>query len=129
VDEICDPNGVLDKLDLRPGQRAVLLHVPDATLADQLRGRGVIVSTRLVRDADVIVLGAETLAALAGLRQIITYLKRGGALWTLTPKGEDGIRDSDVIGIAKAAGLVAEKVVAYGATHSASKFVIPKAAR
>jgi hypothetical protein len=33
------------------------------------------------------------------------------------------------MGIAKAAGLVALKVVSFSDTHSANKFVIPKAAR
>ena len=127
--KIRNPKSVLDKLGVQPGQRAVLLHVPDAALAEQLRERGVIVAGRLVRDADVIFLGAETLASLAGLRQTVTYMKRDGALWTLTPKGKDGIKDTDVMGIAKAAGLVAVKVVAYSPTHSANKFVIPKAAR
>jgi hypothetical protein len=129
AEKIRNPKSVLDKLGVQPGQRAVLLRVPDAALAEQLRERGVMVSTRLVRDADVIFLGAETLPALAGLRQTITYMKRDGALWTLTPKGKDGIKDTDVMGIAKAAGLVAVKVVGYSATHSANKFVIPKTAR
>jgi hypothetical protein len=117
------------KLGVQPGQRAVFLHVADAALAEQLRERGVVVSTRLARDTDVIFLGADTLAGLAGLRQTIQYMKRDGALWTITPKGKNGIKDADVVGIAKAAGLVAVKSVAYSATHSATKFVIPKIAR
>jgi len=117
---------LIDRLGVQPGQRAVLLHVSDATLAEQLRRRGVVGSTRLARDTDVIFLGAETLAGLAGLRQTVAYMKRGGALWTITPKGKDGIKDADVVGIAKAAGLVAVKSVAYSATHAAMKFVIPK---
>jgi len=120
---------LIEKLDVRPGQRAVLLHVSDTSLAEQLHERGVTVSTRLARDTDVIFLGAETLAGLAGLRQTVAYMKRGGALWTITPKGKDGIKDADVVGIAKAAGLVAVKSVACSATHSATKFVIPKATR
>ena len=82
-----------------------------------------------MKDADAIFLGAETLAGLAGMRQLIAHIKRDGAIWTVTPKGKGGIKDGDIIGIAKAAGLVALKVVSFSETHSANKFVIPKTLR
>ena len=82
-----------------------------------------------MKDADAIFLGAETLAGLAGMRQLVAHIKRDGAIWTVTPKGKTGIKDIDIIGIAKAAGLVALKVVSVSETHSANKFVIPKGQR
>ncbi len=129
AERIRNPKSVLDKLEIRAGQRIVVLRVRDAGFVAQLQGRGARVSTRASRDADAIFLGAETLAELAGLRQLVTRIKRDGAIWTVTPKGKGGIKDVDVMGIAKAAGLVALKVVAFSDTHSANKFVIPKAAR
>ena len=82
-----------------------------------------------MKDADAIFLGAETLGGLAGMRQLVAQIKRDGAIWTVTPKGKGGIKDIDIMGIAKAAGLVALKVVSFSETHSANKFVIPKSAR
>jgi hypothetical protein len=127
--KIRNPKGLFDKLGIRPGQRIVVLSAGDAAFADQLRALGAAVSTRTVKDADAIFLGAETLAGLAGMRQLVAHIKRDGAIWTVTPKGKNGIKDIDIIGIAKAAGLVALKVVSFSDTHSANKFVIPKSAR
>jgi hypothetical protein len=127
--KILHPKGLLDKLGIGPGQRVVVLGVKDDRFPSQLREIGASVSTRAVKDADAIFLGAETLAGLAGMRQLVANIKRDGAIWTVTPKGKDGIKDVDIVGIAKAAGLVALKVVSFSETHSANKFVIPKAQR
>ena len=127
--KIRNPKGLLDKLGIKPGQRIVVLHVNDDAFVSQLREAGASVSIRTVKDADAIFLGAETLAGLAGMRQLVANIKRDGAIWTVTPKGKGGIKDVDIIGIAKAAGLVGLKVVSFSETHSANKFVIPKAAR
>ncbi|MFI5179726.1 MAG: DUF3052 domain-containing protein [Vicinamibacterales bacterium] len=124
-----NPKGLLDKLGVKPGQRIVVLHVHHDAFVAQLREAGASASTRAVKDADAIFLGAETLAGLAGMRQLVASIKRDGAIWTVTPKGKGGIKDVDIIGIAKAAGLVGLKVVSFSETRSANKFVIPKAAR
>ena len=127
--KILHPKGLLDKLGTKPGQRVVVLHVKDDRFVSQLRELGASVSTRTVKDADAIFLGAETLAGLAGIRQLVANIKRDGAIWTVTPKGKGGIKDVDIMGIAKASGLVALKVVSFSETHSANKFVIPKGQR
>ena len=127
--KILNPKGLFEKLGIYPGHRVVVLHVQDDKFVSELRQRGASVSTRAVRDADAIFLGAETLAGLAGIRQLVAHIKRDGAIWTVTPKGKGGIKDIDIMGIAKAAGLVALKVVSFSDTHSANKFVIPKGSR
>ena len=127
--KIRHPKGLLDKLGIKPGQRIVVLHVKDDRFVSQLRELGASVSTRTVKDADAIFLGAESLAGLAGMRQLVASMKRDGAIWTVTPKGKNGIKDIDIMGIARAAGLVALKVVSFSETHSANKFVIPKGQR
>lgn len=127
--KIRNPKSRIDKLGVKPGERVVVLHVEDDDLVAELRALGASVSTRAGKDADAIFFGAETLAGLAGMRRLVDQIKRDGCVWTVTPKGKGGIRDVDVMGIAKAAGLVALKVVAFSETHSANKFVIPKAAR
>lgn len=129
AEKIRNPKGLIEKLGIKPGQRVAVLHVRDDGFASQLRDAGASVSTRAVKDADAIFLGAETLAGLAGMRQIVVQIKRDGAIWTVTPKGKGGIKDIDIMGIAKAAGLVALKVVSFSETHSANKFVIPKGQR
>ena len=72
---------------------------------------------------------AGRLQLAARLPKVRDAIKRDGMIWTVTPKGKGGIKDTDVMGIGKAAGLVDVKVVSFSATHSANKFVIPKSAR
>ncbi len=129
ANKIRSPKGLLEKLGVKPGQRIVVLNAKDDGFVSQLRKLGASVSTRTVKDADAIFLGAETHAGLAGMRQLVAYIKRDGAVWTVTPKGKNGIKDIDIMGIAKAAGLVALKVVSFSDTHSANKFVISKLER
>jgi hypothetical protein len=50
-------------------------------------------------------------------------------IWAITPKGKDGIAEAAVVAAGKAAGLVDVKVAAFSPTHTAAKFVIPKAQR
>ncbi len=129
AERIRNPKGLIEKLGIKPGQRIVVLHMLDDGFALELRAAGASVSTRAAKDADALFLGAESIAGLAGMRLLVDQIKRDGAIWTVTPKGKGGIKDIDIMGIAKAAGLVALKVVAFSETHSANKFVIPKAAR
>ena len=81
------------------------------------------------KDADAIFLGSDTLAGLDRIAALVPYIKRDGAIWTVTPKGKGGIKDTDIMAKGKAAGLVDVKVVSFSDTHSANKFVIPKAQR
>ena len=129
ANKIRHPKTRIEKFGVKAGERVVVLHVDDADLVPQLRALGASVSTRAGKGVDAIFFGAETLAGLSGMRRLVDQIQRDGCIWTVTPKGKDGIRDVDVMGIAKAAGLVALKVVSFSDTHSANKFVIPKAAR
>jgi hypothetical protein len=129
AEKIRNPKGLLDQLGVKAGQRIAVLGTKNDAFVAQLREAGASVSTRPVKDADAIFFGAETLGGLAGMRMLTTQIKRDGAIWTVTPKGKTGIKDTDVMGIAKAAGLVALKVVSFSDTHSANKFVIPKGER
>jgi tripartite-type tricarboxylate transporter receptor subunit TctC len=104
--------------------------VRDSGFIAELRSRAATVSNgRVVKDADVIFLGAETIDGLARMNRLVASMKRDGGIWTVTPKGKGGVKDTDIMALAKSAGLVALKVVAFSATHSANKFVIPKAMR
>ncbi len=130
ADKIKNPKGRLDKLGIKPGQHVSVLNVKGAGFLAELRARAASVSNRTAaKDSDAIFLGAETLDTLDEIAELVPYIKRDGAIWTVTPKGKGGIRDTDIMAVAKAAGLVDVKVVSFSDTHSANKFVIPKAAR
>jgi hypothetical protein len=129
ANKIRNPKGLIDKLEVKPEHRVVVLHVEDSSFMAQLRARAPDVSARPRKDADVIFLGAESPKELERLGKLLDSLKRNGMIWTVTPKGKNGIKDVDVIAAGKRAGLVDVKVASFSETHTASKFVIPKARR
>jgi hypothetical protein len=129
ADKIRNPKSLLDKLGVKPEHKIVVLGVRDTDFIADLKQRVPKLRTRAGRDADVIVFGAESLDDLARLGALRSAIKPNGMIWTVTPKGKGGIKDTDVMAAGKSAGLVDVKVAAFSETHSAAKFVIPKAMR
>ncbi len=130
ADKIQNPKRRIDKLGIKPQHRIIVLNVKDAEFLAKLRARAACVSNgKVTKDADAIFLGASSLAGLGRMPELVECMKREGAIWTITPKGKSGIKDTDVMAAGKASGLVAVKVVSFSDTHSANKFVIPKADR
>jgi hypothetical protein len=129
ADRIRNPKSLLDKLGVKPEQNVVVLGVRDAGFLADLKRRVPSYRTRAGKDSDVIIIGAETLDGLGRLGALRGAIKPNGMIWTVTPKGKGGIKDTDVMAAGKSAGLVDVKVASFSPTHSASKFVIPKAQR
>jgi hypothetical protein len=81
-------------------------------------------------DTDIILLGAETTAALEPLEALATRIRPNGAIWVVSRKGRAAtLRDTEVMDAGKAAGLVDNKVASFSATHTALRLVIPVARR
>ena len=129
ADKIRNPKSLLDMLGVKPEHKVVVIGVKDAAFLADLKARVPRILTRAGRDADVIMFGAASLEELARLGVLRGAIKPNGMIWTVTPKGKGGIKDTDVMAAGKSAGLVDVKVAAFSATHSAAKFVIPKALR
>jgi hypothetical protein len=67
---------------------------------------------------------------LARFRQAASHLKPAGALWVFHPKGRGASpTDAQVRAAGISAGLVDNKISAYTDTHTATRFVIPRARR
>ena len=74
-------------------------------------------------DLDLLFYAADTAAALDALPSRIARLGPKGALWIVSRKGKAAaVKDTEVIGAARAAGLVDSKVCAFSATHTALRF-------
>ena len=130
AEKIRNPKSRLDKLGIKPEHRVAVIGVKDAAFLAELRSKaGSVSNGKPAKDADAIFLGSDTLAGLDRIAALVPYIKRDGAIWTVTPKGKGGIKDTDIMAKGKAAGLVDVKVVSFSDTHSANKFVIPKAQR
>lgn len=130
ADRIRNPRSVLDKLGIKDGQIIALIHVDDAEFRDRLIERGVTVRHgRPGADCDMIFLGAESIEALRKLPTLISHLTSAGAIWVLRPKGHSRITERAVMTAGREAGLVDTKVVRFSETHTAEKFVVPRAKR
>jgi hypothetical protein len=127
--KIRSPKPLIDKLDVKPGARVVVLGVDDPAFRDALAARTSDVATRLRNDADVIFFAARARAELGKLGKLRDHLVPTGAIWVVRPKGAKAITDADVIAAGKAAGLVDTKVAKFSETHTAEKLVIPVARR
>jgi hypothetical protein len=81
-------------------------------------------------ETDIVLLGADSIEQLAPLRELASRIRMNGSIWVVSRKGTSRtLRDVDVIDAAKDARLVDNKVVAFSATHSAIRLVIPVALR
>ena len=121
---------VIEKLGVRPGMRVALLGVRMALPlraggADRRHHRG-----PALPDTDLIFLAADSLDELAPLVDLRRSIKPAGAIWVVSRKGKAStLRDVDVMAMARAAGLVDNKVVAFSDTHTSIRLVIPRSQR
>lgn len=116
-----------DKLGLVPSARVALVGRHDDWFAEELDARlEEPASTRLRGAYDLIFLRVNEPRDLAAIARARTHLRNAGALWILHPKGRTAMpRDADVRRAGLSAGLVDNKISAYGPTHTATRYVIP----
>ena len=127
---IRSPKSLLDKIGVKPESKVSVIGVDDPAFLSDLKARAPQVSTgRLVKSCDHLFFRAEDTRALLRLESLKACIKKDGAIWVIFPKGKQHIREIDVIHAAKQAGLVDNKVVAFSATHTTLKLVIPLALR
>lgn len=127
---ILHPKSTTDKLGLKAGTRISAIHMPDdETKTDARQAAAAFADDKPLRDSDTIFLGAATTSELARIPKLLTSLAPNGMLWVIYPKGRKEITELQVLEAGRAAGLVDIKVVRYSTTHTALKFVRPKAGR
>jgi hypothetical protein len=129
LQKILNPKSLLDKLDVKPEHKVCVLKVADENFLADLERRVAKFSTRLVSECDVIFLGTEKEFDLAALGRCKESLKKDGAIWVVNPKGQKSFNENHVLAAGKKAGLVDVKVAKFSETHTAHRFVIPKAQR
>jgi hypothetical protein len=126
--QILHPKSVIEKIGVRNGAKAVVLHVNDKDFLAKL-GAVAAISDRVGRNCEVIFFGAETAEDLKRVPSLVKAMAPDGALWIIYPKGVQLIREIDVLMAGRKAGLKDIKVVGFSATHTALKFVIPVSER
>lgn len=126
---IASPKSRIDKIGIKPGHRVSVLGVGDPGIVAELDAAGADVSTRARKDSDVIFFGVETARDLTRFETLARSIRPEGAVWAIRRKGHAAASEAATMAAGKAAGLVDVKVVRFSETHTAEKFVIPKARR
>lgn len=130
AEKIRNPKGLIDKLGVKTDSIVSVLKVQEESFRKELQDRAKEISEdKAKKGSDLVFLGVETLSDLKKLKTLVKAIKREGAIWTISPKGKTGIKESEILSAAKEAGLVAVKVARFSETHTANKFVIPVARR
>jgi hypothetical protein len=130
VHKVLHPKSTAEKLGIKPGLMISAIAMDDGDFVEALRANAKSFSdAKPLAGSDLIFFGASKAAALVRARKLAPSLSSAGALWILYPKGKHEITELQVLSAGKAAGLVDIKVVSFSATHTALKFVRPKAKR
>lgn len=131
-EKIANPKSRIDKLGVRAEQRVAIVGDVDASLARELRDRGVqrVDVARGKGGLDVIFVALHDVDDLKKLATLRRALAPNGAIWTIRAKGKDAaVTEKAARGAGRAAGLVDVKVARFSETHTAEKWVIPRAER
>jgi hypothetical protein len=130
AEKIVNPPSRLRKIGVKPTWRVSAIGIHDEVFLKELEDASALLSIgRVLKPSDAIFLGARKEAELTRLEKLKGSLRPDGALWIIRPKGRADISEAAVMRAGKAAGLVDVKVVSFSPTHTAEKFVIPRAAR
>ena len=122
--------GLLDKLGVKPGQRICVLGIEDVAFLKDLAAIAPDAAYGKPQKAcDLIFLAAQDLKSLARIKSLEPHMQRNGATWVVYPKGQQHIREADVMAAGKSAGFTDNKICRFSDTHTALRFVIPLARR
>ena len=129
-DAIVSPKTLLEKIGVRATERVFVKNIDDGFIDDLSRTLETPPSRSLRGTFDVAFLGVADVPALDGVARVMARLTPAGALWIISPKGKASpVPEAAVRAAARACGLYDAKVVAFSTTLSATKWMIPLAAR
>ncbi len=121
AEAIANPPGRLDKLGVKPGMRVAVLDIADPDFLGELVQ--ITQPMNEFSELDILFWGADSVADMARVPDLIPMLGPRGALWIVSRKGKAAtIKDVEVMAGAKAHGLVDNKVCSFSATHTALRF-------
>ncbi len=128
--KILHPKSTAEKLGIKPGLVISAIAMGNDNFVKDLRAQAKSFSdSKALKNSDLIFFGANRSAELTRVERLIPSLASAGALWIVYPKGRQEITELQVLNAGRTAGLVDVKVVKFSETHTALKFVRPKAKR
>ena len=118
----------MDKIGVKGGMRVAVMGIMDPTLSAELAEQGAVPVTEL-SNLDILFYAADSAEDLARIEALAPMLAETGALWVVSVKGKPAtLQQVDVIGAAKAHGLIDNKVVSFSDTQTSLRFTRAKVA-
>jgi hypothetical protein len=128
--KILHPKSTAEKLGIKPELAISVIAIEDEDFVRDLRAQSKSFSdSKTLKNSDLIFFGTNKAAELPRVKRLVPSLASAGALWIVYPKGRQEITELQVLNAGRAAGLFDVKVVSFSPTHTALKFVRPKAKR
>ena len=124
-EKIVNPKSLVDKLGVKAGDAVWVVGSFPAEFLGELKKKGAVVSRGKTGVPAWILLAADSVSDLAGVKGAAGAMKDSAGLWIVYPKGQKAITEHDVRGAGLRAGLTDVKVASFSETHTALKFVIP----
>jgi len=129
-EKIANPKSLIDKLGVKSGEHVTLIGKFPSEFCTSLKKHGAKLATRkAAAAAPWIFFAVNSREHLADVKRVARSVRGSSALWIVYPKGQKHIREADVRASGLASGLTDIKVASFSATHTALKFVLPKAKR
>lgn len=126
LEKILHPKSRIEKLGVKAGAKVSLLGQFDAEFLSEV---GELTKTvtkgKAPADSEHIFFAADSKEDFSALSKIAKGMSGAAALWIVYPKRQKHITENDVLAAGRRVGLKDVKVVAFSATHTALKFVIP----
>jgi hypothetical protein len=125
--KILHPKTRSEKLGLKPGVNVSLLGSFDQEFLKELRDtKASLQKGKISAASDLVFLSTNSTKDLtSAVSKAAKSIKGSTALWIVYPKRKKEITENDVLSAGRKAGLKDVKVVAFSATHTALKFVLP----
>ena len=128
-ERIANPKSLIEKLGQKAGDEVVLIGKFEQRFLRDLKKAGAKLLENVSSTTKWILLNVEAQADLAKVKASAKSMSGATALWIVYPKGQKALTEHDVRGAGLKAGLTDVKVTRFSESHTALKFVIPKAGR
>ena len=129
-EKIANPKSLIAKLGVKPGEWVTLVGEFPAEFSASLKNHGAKLATAKASSAPPwIFFAAESREDLGDVKRVARSVRGAAALWIVYPKGQNNISEADVRSAGLASGLTDIKVTSFSSSHTALKFVVPKAKR
>ncbi|PYT79070.1 MAG: hypothetical protein DMG40_18065 [Acidobacteria bacterium] len=126
LDKILHPKSRAEKLGVKPGAKVSLIGQFEGEFFGEVHALAKSVTKgKTASGSDIIFFAAESKDDFPALAKIAKSVSGAAALWMVYPKGQKHITENDILAAGRKSGLKDVKVVAFSATHTALKFVIP----